>query len=61
MADEEFVNKVDGPENVVDEQQDERMVIIPADHQRIEAENAVKNTRTPVVHVGRLMGERNSF
>jgi len=61
MADEEFVDEVDGPENVVNQQQDPIVVVVPADHQRVEAENAIKNARAPVVHVGRLMGERNSF
>jgi hypothetical protein len=61
VADEEFIDEVDGPENVVNEQQEPIVVVVPADHQRVEAENAVKNTRAPVVHVGRLMGERNYF
>ena len=43
MADEEFVNEVDRPENVVNEQQDPIVVVVPADHQCVEAENAVKN------------------
>ena len=57
----EFVDQVDGPENIVDDQQDPIVVVVPTDHQRVEAENAVKNARAPVVHVGRLMGEGNSF
>jgi hypothetical protein len=61
VADQEFVDEIDRPENVVNEQQEPIVVVVPADHQRVEAENAVKNARASVVHVGRLMGERNSF
>jgi hypothetical protein len=61
VADQEFVDEVDRPENVVNQQQDPTVVVVPADHQRVEAENAIKYARTPVIHVGRLMGERNYF
>ena len=43
VADQEFVDEVDGPENVMNQQQDPIVVVVPADHQRVEAENAVKN------------------
>jgi len=43
MADQEFINEVDRPENVVNDQQEPIVVVVPADHQRVEAENAVKN------------------
>jgi hypothetical protein len=59
VADEQFVDEVDGPEDIVDQQQDPTVVIMPADHERIEAQNAVDNACVPVVHVGRLIGEGN--
>jgi hypothetical protein len=43
MADQEFINEVDRPENVVNDQQEPIVVVVPADHQRVEAENAIKN------------------
>ena len=54
MADQEFINEVDGPENVVDQQQDPTVIVMPTDHQRIEAEDAIEDARVRVVHVGRL-------
>lgn len=41
MADEQLVDEVDGPEDPVNEQQYPTMVIVPADHQCIEAEDEI--------------------
>jgi hypothetical protein len=43
MADQEFINEVDRPENVVDQQQEPTVIVVPTDHQRVEAEYAVEN------------------
>jgi len=52
MADQKFVDEINRPKNIVNEQQQPIVVIVPADHQRVEAKNAIENARTPVVHVG---------
>jgi hypothetical protein len=41
VADQEFIDEIDGPEDVMDDQQDDRVVVVPADHQCIEAEDGV--------------------
>jgi hypothetical protein len=43
VTDQQFVDEVDGPENVMDQQQDPTVVIVPADHERIEAQDAVED------------------
>ena len=43
VADQQFVNEVDGPENVMDQQQDPAVVIVPADQKRIDAKDAVED------------------
>jgi hypothetical protein len=50
MADEQLVDEVDGPENVVDEQQEPTMVIMPTDHQRVKAEDEIDDAGVTVVH-----------
>ena len=50
MADEEFVDEVDGPEDVVDDQQNDRVVVMPADQEGIDAEDAVEYACIAVVH-----------
>jgi hypothetical protein len=54
MADQEFIDEVDRPENVVDQQQEPTMIVVPTDHQRVEAEDAIEDARVRVVHVGGL-------
>jgi hypothetical protein len=41
VADEELVDQVDGPEDVMDDQQDQGVVVVPADHECIKAEDGV--------------------
>jgi hypothetical protein len=41
VADQQFVDEVDGPEDPVDEQQEPIMVVMPTDHQRIETEDEI--------------------
>jgi hypothetical protein len=41
MADQQLVDEVDRPEDPVDEQQEPTMVIMPADHQRVETKDKI--------------------
>ena len=43
VADEEFVDEVDGPEDVVDDQQENGVIVVPADHEGIDAQDAVED------------------
>ena len=52
MADQQLVDEVDGPEDPVDEQQEPTVVIMPTDHQRVEAEDEIDDARVTVVHIG---------
>jgi len=50
VADEEFVDQVDGPEDIMDDQQDQIVVVVPTDHQGVESQNAVEYAGVAVVH-----------
>jgi hypothetical protein len=50
VADEELVDKVNGPEDIVDDQQDQGVVVVPADHQGIEPQNGVEYAGIAIVH-----------
>jgi len=41
VADEEFIDKVDGPEDIMNDQQDQGVIIVPADHQGVKAEDGI--------------------
>ena len=43
VADQQLVYEIDGPEDPMDEQQDPIVVIVPADHQRIEAKDEIED------------------
>jgi hypothetical protein len=55
VADQQLIDQVDRPEDVMDDQQEDRMVIMPAYQQRVDTQDAVEDARIPVVHNGRLM------
>jgi hypothetical protein len=50
VADQQFVDQVDGPEDIVDEQQNPAMVIVPADHERVQAKEEIDNTGGSAIH-----------
>lgn len=50
VADQQLINKVNRPEDVVNDQQDPIVVVMPADQQRIDPEEGVDDTRSSVVH-----------
>jgi hypothetical protein len=50
VADEQLIDQVDGPENIMNEQQYPAVVIVPADHERIEAEKKIDDAGCSVVH-----------
>jgi hypothetical protein len=51
MADEEFVDKIDRPDDPMDEQEDPVVVVVPADHQGIQAQEEVDDARIAAVHL----------
>jgi hypothetical protein len=50
VADQQLIDQVDGPEDIVDKQQDPIVVIVPTDHECIEAEEEIDNTGGSAVH-----------
>jgi len=50
VAGQQLIDQVDGPEDIVDEQQDPVMVVVPADHERVQAEEEIDNTGGSAVH-----------
>jgi hypothetical protein len=50
VAGQQFIDQIDGPENVMDDQQNPVMVIMPADHERVQAEEEIDNTGRSAVH-----------
>jgi hypothetical protein len=59
VADQQFIDQVDGPEDIMDDQQQDRMIVMPAYQQRVDTQDAVENARIPVVHNARLRDEYN--
>ena len=50
VADQQLIDQVDGPENIMYKQQDPIVVIMPADHEGIEAEEKIYDAGCSVVH-----------
>ena len=50
VADQQLIDQVDGPEKIVDEQQDPAVVIVPADHKGIETEKKINDAGCSAVH-----------
>lgn len=50
MADQQLVYEVDWPEDIVDDQQDYRVIVMPADQQGINTQDAVNDARASVIH-----------
>jgi hypothetical protein len=48
VAGQELVDEIDGPEDPVNEQQDPIVIVIPTDHQRIEAEDEIDDAGVSV-------------
>jgi hypothetical protein len=61
VTDQQLIDQVDGPENVMDQQQDPAVIIMPTDQERVDAEDAINDACIPVVHAGRLKGEGKLF
>ena len=51
MADEQFINQINGPKYIVNNEQENRMIVMPAYHQGIDAQNKIYNTSIPFFHV----------
>jgi hypothetical protein len=51
MADQHFIDEVNGPEDIMDQREKKGMVVIPADHDRIETQDQVEDAFFPVFHL----------
>ena len=45
-----FINQIQRPEYIVNEQQNERMIVIPTDHEGINPQNEIKYTPVSSFH-----------
>jgi hypothetical protein len=54
VADEQLVDEVNGPEDPVDDQQDPIVVIVPTDHQRVEAEDEIEEAGVSGFHACKI-------
>jgi hypothetical protein len=52
VSDQEFIDQVYRPEDIVNDHQEDGMVVVPAYQDRVDAENAIDNAGVPVVHGG---------
>jgi hypothetical protein len=50
----QFVQQIDRPENIVNDKPQNRMVVIPANHERVEAQNEIYNAFVAAVHFNRI-------
>ena len=50
VADQQLIDQVNGPEDIVNKQQDPAVVVVPADHERIQAEEEIDNAGRSAVH-----------
>ena len=58
VADQQLIDQVDGPEDPVDEQQDPTMIIVPTDHQGVEAEDEIEDAGVSGFHVVNITKKR---
>jgi hypothetical protein len=54
VTDQELIDQIDRPKDVVYDKQNDGMVIIPADHQGIDAQDPIYNAGVPLVHSAAL-------
>lgn len=54
VADEELVDEVDGPEDPVDDKEDPVVVVVPTDHQGVEAQDEVDDAGIAAVHTANI-------
>jgi hypothetical protein len=52
VTNQELVNEIDGPEDVMYDGQEDRVVVKPTDQYRINAQKAINDAFVPVTHVG---------
>jgi hypothetical protein len=50
VADEEFVDEVNGPDDPVDDQEDPIVVVMPTDHQGVDAQDEIDDAGVSGVH-----------
>jgi hypothetical protein len=50
MPGQQLIDQVDGPEDVMDDHEDDRMVVIPAYQDGVDAQDAIDDAFVPVIH-----------
>jgi hypothetical protein len=50
MAGQQLINEIDGPEDIMDDHQDDGVVVVPAYQDGVDPEDAVDDAFVPVIH-----------
>jgi hypothetical protein len=61
VADEEFVDEVDGPDDPMDDQQDPVVVVVPTDHQGVKTQDEVDDARISAAHTPKINKKAATF
>ena len=51
VTNKQFINQVDGPEYIVNNEKENGMIVMPAYHQAVDSQNKINNTSIPGFHV----------
>jgi hypothetical protein len=60
MADEEFVDEIDGPDDPVNEEEDPVVVVVPTDHQGVEAQDEINEAGIATAHTANIQKRGHS-
>jgi hypothetical protein len=50
VPDQQLIYEINRPEDIVDEQQDPAVIVVPADHKRVETKEGIDDAGGSVVH-----------
>ena len=54
MANEEFVDEIDGPDDPMNEEEDPVVVVVPTDHQGVEAQDEIDDAGVAAAHTANI-------
>ena len=46
-----FINQIKGPDDIMNNEKEDRMIVMPAYHQAVDSQNKINNTSIPVSHI----------
>ena len=54
VADEEFVDEIDGPNDPVNDQEDPIVVVVPTDHQGVDTQDEINDAGVSAAHTPKI-------